>query len=78
MASGPYTIYEWPVIHLCPPDTSKHLRMDVLDIFGCSGNIGEVAACAVLRAFGPPGRTAGVHKKKRGFAGIFTGSILAP
>ena len=41
--------------------------MNVLDVLGSAGHIGEVAASAVLAAFGLSGASAGVHKKQRRF-----------
>src|SRR5208337_1466559 len=41
------------------------LGMNVLDVLGGAGDIGEVAAGAMLAAFGLAGAAAGVHKKQR-------------
>ena len=43
------------------------LGMNVLDVFGGAGHIGEVAAGAMLAAFGLSGAAAGVHQKQRRF-----------
>src|SRR5208337_380611 len=40
------------------------LGMNVLDVLGGAGHVGEVAAGAVLAAFGLSGAAAGVHKKQ--------------
>src|SRR5208283_5327701 len=40
------------------------LGVDVLDVFGAASHIGEIAASAVLTAFGFSGAAAGVHKKQ--------------
>ena len=39
--------------------------MNVLDVLGCAGHVGEVAAGTVLAAFGLSGAAAGVHEKQR-------------
>jgi len=53
-------------------------RMNILDVFGCSGNIGKIAASAVLCAFGFPVVPLVYIRKRGASAGIGTGSIRAP
>src|SRR3989442_14959536 len=41
--------------------------MNVLVVLGSSGDVGEIAARAVLASFRLAGRAAGVHQEERGF-----------
>src|SRR5262245_18894166 len=41
--------------------------VNILNVFGCSSNIGQVAGTPMLAALGPAGGPAGIHQKQRGF-----------